>query len=73
MPDLKPCPFDSYNCMCQFCEKPCNNGLKCSDCVNKGKIVHEIYFCNRFCGNILAYIHNLRNRRAGEEDKHEDD
>ena len=23
---VNPCPFDNDNCMCQFCETPCNNG-----------------------------------------------
>lgn len=32
MAELKPCPFDNYMCMCQFCEDKCNKGLHCSDC-----------------------------------------
>ena len=73
MPDLKPCPFDNYNCMCQFCEKQCNNGLNCSDCNFKEKIVHSVYLCTGFEGDIEAYIQHRKNRRAGEEDKHETD
>ena len=34
---VNPCPFDNDNCMCQFCETPCNNGLNCSDCAHEGK------------------------------------
>lgn len=37
---INPCPFDNDNCMCQFCETPCNNGLNCSDCAHEGKAVH---------------------------------
>lgn len=67
MLDLKPCPFDNYNCMCQFCENQCNNGLNCSDCNYAGKAVHEVYLCTGFEGDTVAYIQNWRNRRAGEE------
>lgn len=39
---VNPCPFDNDNCMCQFCETPCNNGLNCSDCAHEGKAVHDV-------------------------------
>lgn len=38
---VNPCPFDNDNCMCQFCETPCNNGLNCSDCAHEGKAAHD--------------------------------
>ena len=43
MAEQKPCPFENYNCMCQFCEKQCNNGLNCSDCNYSGEIKHSVY------------------------------
>lgn len=48
MAELKRCPFDNRNCMCQFCEKQCNNGLNCFDCENSGKIEHSVYLCTGF-------------------------
>lgn len=42
---VSPCPFDNGNCMCQFCEAQCNNGLNCSDCRCEGKPVHDIHLC----------------------------
>ena len=54
--DLKPCPFGNANCMCQFCEEPCNNGLNCSDCNYYGEIKHDVYLCTGFVGDIDAYI-----------------
>lgn len=35
---VSPCPFDNGNCMCQFCEAQCNNGLNCSDCRCEGNL-----------------------------------
>lgn len=58
--DLKPCPFGNANCMCQFCEKQCNNGLNCSDCNYSGEIKHDVYLCTGFVGDIDAYISNWR-------------
>ena len=26
------CSFNNVNCMCQFCEKQCNNGFNCYEC-----------------------------------------
>lgn len=66
---LKPCPFDNYNCMCQFCENPCNNGLNCSDCNYCGEIKHTVYLCTGFSGDITAYIEHWRskeNRRVNK-------
>ena len=60
MAELKPCPFNNYNCMCQFCENPCNNGLNCSDCNYNGKIEHTVYLCTGFDGDLLAYIENRK-------------
>ena len=45
---VNPCPFDNDNCMCQFCETPCNNGLNCSDCAHEGKTVHDVLLCTGF-------------------------
>lgn len=68
MSKLKPCPFNNYNCMCQFCKTPCNNGLNCSDCNHSGKVKHTVYLCTGFDGDTLAYIENwkvgIRNGRT---------
>lgn len=55
------CPFGNANCMCQFCEEPCNNGLNCSDCRHEGKVVHDIHLCTGFQGSISQYIRNWVN------------
>lgn len=55
---VSPCPFDNGNCMCQFCEAQCNNGLNCSDCRYEGKPVHDIHLCTGFVGDITQYIRN---------------
>lgn len=60
MIELKPCPFNNYNCMCQFCEKACNNGLNCFECNNTGEIKHTVYLCTGFEGDIVAYIKNRK-------------
>lgn len=65
MEKIKPCPFDNHNCMCQFCEKPCNNGLNCFDCNHSGEIKHSVYLCTGFEGDITAYIENWK-KKAGE-------
>lgn len=62
MAELKPCPFDNYNCMCQFCEDKCNHGLNCSDCEYNNKVEHTVYLCTGFNGDIIAYINNWKNR-----------
>ena len=59
------CPFDNYNCMCQFCEDPCNNGLNCSDCEYQGKIMHTVYLCTGFKGDTVRYIENWRRGVTG--------
>jgi len=46
------CPFDNAECVCQFCEEPCNNGLNCWECKNEGKQVHSIYLCTGFKGDL---------------------
>ena len=66
MNNLKPCPFDNRNCMCQFCEKQCNNGLNCFDCKHSGKVEHSIYLCTGFVGNLDAYLEN-QYRRADND------
>ena len=53
------CPFDNTNCMCQFCENPCNNGLNCSDCRFHNKIMHTIYLCTGFEGEEHVVYHRL--------------
>ena len=60
MIELKPCPFNNYNCMCQFCEEPCNNGLNCLDCNHSGKIEHTVYICTGFNGDTDAYYGNWK-------------
>lgn len=62
MAELKPCQFDNRNCMCQFCEKQCNNGLNCSDCKHSGKVKHSIYLCTGFVGDLDAYLGNQYRR-----------
>ena len=52
---VNPCPFDNDNCMCQFCETPCNNGLNCSDCAHEGKTVHDVLLCTGFNGSMEQY------------------
>lgn len=64
MAELKPCPFNNYNCMCQFCEDKCNNGLNCSDCEYNGKAEHTFYLCTGFKGDVTAYIKHWKDRRA---------
>lgn len=49
---VNPCPFNNDNCMCQFCETPCNNGLNCSDCAHEGKAVHDVLLCTGFDGSM---------------------
>lgn len=66
---FEPCPFDNYNCMCQFCEEKCNKGLNCFECEREGKPVHSVYLCTGFAGKITDYIKHWRNRHAGEEEQ----
>lgn len=65
---VSPCPFDNGNCMCQFCEAQCNNGLNCSDCRCEGKPVHDIYLCTGFVGDITQYIRNWMRHHGGKAD-----
>lgn len=66
--ELKPCPFDNYMCLCQFCEDKCNNGLHCSDCEHSGKVEHTVYLCTGFEGDTVAYLNNMKNRGADDAD-----
>ncbi len=52
--------------MCQFCEKQCNNGLNCSDCQFHNKIMHSIYLCTGFDGDLDKYIENWRQGKIDE-------
>lgn len=63
---VSPCPFDNGNCMCQFCEAQCNNGLNCSDCRCEGKPVHDIHLCTGFVGDITQYIRNWMRHHGGK-------
>lgn len=55
------CPFDRRACMCQFCEKQCNNGMNCFECSVKQHPVHDIFLCSGFVGDIDNYInHSLK-------------
>ena len=65
---LKPCPFDNQNCMCQFCEDPCNNGLTCSDCDYEGRAVHDIWLCTGFKGDINEYAKNWALREIKKQE-----
>lgn len=65
---VSPCPFDNGNCMCQFCEAQCNNGLNCSDCRCEGKPVHDIHLCTGFVGDITQYIRNWMRHHGGKAD-----
>ena len=69
MAELKTCPFDNNNCMCQFCEEPCNNGLNCFECIHSGEIKHSVYLCTGFKGDVLDYLRNRYNRGVEQEDK----
>ena len=60
MAELKPCPYNNYNCMCQFCEDKCNNALNCSDCEHHGEVKHTVYLCTGFKGDSVAYINNWK-------------
>lgn len=60
---VNPCPFDNDNCMCQFCETPCNNGLNCSDCANEGKTVHDVLLCTGFNGSMEQYTENWKRKQ----------
>ena len=65
---VSPCPFDNGNCMCQFCEAQCDNGLNCSDCRCEGKPVHDIHLCTGFVGDITQYIRNWMRHHGGKAD-----
>lgn len=57
-------PYD--NCMCQFCETPCNNGLNCSDCAHEGKAVHDVFLCTGFDGSVKQYVANWKRKQMEE-------
>lgn len=63
---VNPCPFDNDNCMCQFCETPCNNGLNCSDCAHEGKTVHDVFLCTGFDGSVKQYVANWKRKQMEE-------
>ena len=63
---VNPCPFDNDNCMCQFCETPCNNGLNCSDCAHEGKAVHNVFLCTGFDGSVKQYVANWKRKQMEE-------
>lgn len=66
MEAVNPCPFDNDNCMCQFCETPCNNGLNCSDCAHEGKAVHDVFLCTGFDGSVKQYVANWKRKQMEE-------
>lgn len=63
---VNPCPFDNDNCMCQFCETPCNNGLNCSDCAHEGKTVHDVLLCTGFKGSMEQYTENWKRKQMAK-------
>mgnify|MGYP001405516488 CR=1 FL=1 len=63
---VNPCPFDNDNCMCQFCETPCNNGLNCSDCAHEGKTVHDVLLCTGFNGSMEQYTENWKRKQMAK-------
>lgn len=63
MEAVNPRPFDNDNCMCQFCETPCNNGLNCSDCAHEGKAVHDVLLCTGFDGSMEQYTENWKRKQ----------
>lgn len=69
MEEIKPCPFVNYNCMCQFCTEPCNNGLNCLECEDSGKAEHSVYMCTGFTGDLDAYLENWKNQKLKQEGK----
>ena len=56
------CSFNNVNCMCQFCEKQCNNGFNCYECNHEGKVIHDIYIY--ICALALREIWMLTYRVA---------
>lgn len=63
---VNPCPFDNENCMCQFCETPCNNGLNCSDCAHEGKAMHDVLLCTGFDGSMEQYTENWKRKQMAK-------
>ena len=49
IPEIK-CPYKIKTCLCQWCEKLCNNGFECSECDGEKKAVHNHYMCTGFVG-----------------------
>lgn len=60
------CSFNNVNCMCQFCEKQCNNGFNCYECNHEGKAIHDICLCTGFEGDLDAYIQSSMRISKGE-------
>ena len=44
------CEFKNPQCLCQWCEKPCNNRLTCYECKLSNKQEHDIFMCTGFVG-----------------------
>lgn len=63
---VNPCPFDNENCMCKFCETPCNNGLNCSDCAHEGKAMHDVLLCTGFDGSMEQYTENWKRKQMAK-------
>lgn len=57
------CPVGNGNCMCQYCEDKCNNGLTCYECQRRGEAVHDVYLCTGFKGDLDKYIRESLNSR----------
>ncbi len=64
---LRQCKFSNAQCMCQFCEKKCNNGLNCFECERAGEAVHSVYLCTGFEGNVDEYIQNWKAKQQIKE------
>ena len=60
------CSFGSPQCLCQWCEKPCNDGLNCHDCEHHDEAKHNIYVCTGFTGTYPWGTHSDEVKRQVE-------
>lgn len=67
MDSERKCRFDNAECMCQFCEEPCNNGLNCYECERAGNPVHSVYLCTGFKGSVEEYLDNWKKKKGGQQ------
>lgn len=68
---MKLCPYGVTTCMCQFCEKQCNNGLQCAECGWAGHAVHNTYLCTGYKG--VDTLERMLLSMSGKENVSESD